>query len=188
MESGFHRSLNHSFRLMGFPPFNGKWFGMHGHYIYGNQNAVELYGRRAPFLARNLDELRGGHPAVARAIRLGAGSAGRLDARPGSLPDLHRRFQADRSADKSVRRNLGRPAVNEHGAHYFLPNIAISITHGTIYRLLHRLLQDGFWSGGGDALFDQLMACCETKTGTINKELFELAAMHPRANGTWRRS
>ena len=64
VDSGFHRSLNYSFRMMGFPPFNGKWFGMHGHYIYGNQNAVELYGRRAPFMVRDLDELRAAIPTL----------------------------------------------------------------------------------------------------------------------------
>jgi phosphohistidine swiveling domain-containing protein len=66
VESGFHRSLNHSFRLLGFPRFDGKWFGMYGHYIYGNQNAVELYGRRAPFAVRSLDELRALVPRLRR--------------------------------------------------------------------------------------------------------------------------
>ena len=64
VDSGFHRSLNYSFRLMGFPPFNGKWFGMQEHYIYGNQNAVELYGRRSPFLVRNIEELRAALPKL----------------------------------------------------------------------------------------------------------------------------
>jgi rifampicin phosphotransferase len=68
-------------------------------------------------------------------------------------------------------------SVNEHGADYFLPNIAISITHSTLYRLLHRLLQMGFGADAANSLFDRLMAYCETKTGTINKELFELATM-----------
>src|SRR5207237_2279614 len=48
VEGGFHRSLRHSFQLMGFPPYHGKWFEMHGHYIYGNQNIVELYGSSVP--------------------------------------------------------------------------------------------------------------------------------------------
>ena len=54
---------------MGFPPFSGKWFAMHGHYIYGNQNAVELYGRRAPFIARNLEELRAAVPSLREEFR-----------------------------------------------------------------------------------------------------------------------
>ena len=70
--------------------------------------------------------------------------------------------------------------VNEYGANYFLPNIAISITHGTVFRLLHLLLK---MSVGPEAevMFDRLMAYCETRTGMINKELFELAAL-ARAN------
>lgn len=66
--------------------------------------------------------------------------------------------------------------VYEHGAQYFQPNIAISITHATLHHLLHRLL--GMVAGGeADRLFEGLMAYCETKTGVINRELFELAQL-----------
>jgi phosphohistidine swiveling domain-containing protein len=178
VESGFHRSLNFSFRLMGFPPFNGKWFGMHGHYIYGNQNAVELYGRRAPFQIRTLDELFAAIPRLREEFRwvqeLPVTWARDLDFYLISIG----RFTTEPLGEKS----LGEVwdfvrGVNEHGANYFLPNIAISITHSTLYRLLHRLLQMGFGVETADSLFDRLMAYCETKTGAINKELFELAAM-----------
>lgn len=177
VESGFHRSLNHSFRLMAFPPFNGKWFGMHGHYIYGNQNAVELYGRRAPFQVRTLEELRAAIPKLREEFRwvqeLPVSWARDLDFYLISIG----RFMAEPLASKSTREvwEFVRE-VNEHGANYFLPNIAISLTHSTLYRLLHRLLQMGFGTEA-DSLFDRLMAYCETKTGTINKELFELAAL-----------
>jgi pyruvate,water dikinase len=178
VESGFHRSLNHSFRLMGFPPFNGKWFGMHGHYIYGNQNAVELYGRRAPFLVRNLDELRAAIPKLREEFRwvqeLPIAWARDLDYYLITLG----KFMTEPLASKSPREVWQFVcAVNEHGANYFLPNIAISITHSTVYRMLHRLLQMGVGPDAANALFDGLMAYCETKTGIINKELFELAAM-----------
>jgi pyruvate,water dikinase len=66
--------------------------------------------------------------------------------------------------------------VNEYGANYFLPNIAISITHGTLFRLLHLLLKMSV-GPEAEAVFDRLMAYCETRTGMINKELFELAAL-----------
>jgi rifampicin phosphotransferase len=176
VDSGFHRSLSHSFRLMGFPPFDGKWFGMHGHYIYGNQNAVELYGRRAPFLVRNLDELRAVIPKLREEFRwvqeLPVAWARDLDFYLISIG----KFTTEPLDQKSLREVwdfvLG---VNEHGANYFLPNIAISITHSTLYRLLHRFLQMGFGPEAGNSLLDRLMAYCETKTGTINKELFELA-------------
>jgi pyruvate,water dikinase len=178
VESGFHRSLNYSFRLMGFPPFRGKWFGMHGHYIYGNQNAVELYGRRAPFLAQNLEELRAAIPKLREEFRwvqeLPVAWARDLDFYLISIG----KFMTEPLAHKSLGEVWGFVrAVNEHGAGYFLPNIAISITQSTLYRLLHRLLQMGFGPDQADSLFDRLLAYCETKTGMINKELFELAAM-----------
>jgi pyruvate,water dikinase len=178
VESGFHRSLNYSFRLMGFPLFNGKWFGMHGHYIYGNQNAVELYGRRAPFLVRNLEELRAVIPKLREEFRwvqeLPVTWVRDLDFYLISIG----RYMTEPLANKSLQEvwSFVR-AVNEHGARYFLPNIAISITHSTIYRLLHRLLQMGFGPETANSLFDRLMAYCETKTGVINQELFELATM-----------
>ncbi|HXJ58676.1 MAG TPA: PEP/pyruvate-binding domain-containing protein [Verrucomicrobiae bacterium] len=178
VESGFHRSLNYSFQLMGFPPFHGKWFGSHGHYIYGNQNAVELYSRRAPFLVRNLEELRTAIPKLreefrwvqelpvtwARDLDFYLISIGRSMTEPLSGKTLREVWDFVRS-------------VNELGANYFLPNIAISITHSTLYRLLHHFLQMVFTPDAAGPLFDHLMAYCETKTGTINKELFELATL-----------
>lgn len=49
---------------MGYPPFTGKWFGIHGHYIYGNQTAVDLYGGRAPFKLSSLAELEAVLPTL----------------------------------------------------------------------------------------------------------------------------
>lgn len=176
VESGFHRSLHYSFKLMGFPPFNGKWFGMHGFYIYGNQNAVELYGRRAPFMVRTLPELVALLPQLREEFRWVQ-----------ELPVIWSRdldfylikigeFLAEPLRDKSLRELWQFVLeVNERGARYFLPNIAISITHSTLYRLLHRLLQMAIGPDAANPLFDHLMAFCETKTGAINKELFEMA-------------
>lgn len=178
VESGFHRSLNHSFQLMGFPRFHGKWFGMHGHYIYGNQNAVELYGRRAPFLVRNLEELRATLPQLREEFQwvqeLPVTWARDLDHYLISLG----KFMSEPLAGLSLREVWAYVrAVNELGADYFLPNIAISITHSTLYRLLHRLLEMACGPEAARSLFDRLIAYCETKTGVINKELFELAAL-----------
>src|SRR5262249_2125349 len=64
VDSGFHGSLNHSFKLLGFTHFCGKRFAMFGPYVYGNQNAVELYARRAPLAVRSLDELRAAIPQL----------------------------------------------------------------------------------------------------------------------------
>lgn len=177
VEEGFHRSLNHSFRLMGYPPFTGKWFGMHGHYIYGNQNAVELYGGRAPLQIRSLAELEAALPTLRERF-----------AWVQELPlewsrDLDRyllgigEFMAEPLDNKDLRQvwDFVR-RVNRVGTDYFLPNIAISLTQRTLYKVLHGLL--GLLAGDAQAgarLFDDLMAHCETKTGIINKELHALA-------------
>jgi pyruvate,water dikinase len=178
VESGFHRSLNHSFRLLGFPTFSGKWFAKFDHYIYGNQNAVELYARRAPFAVRSQDELRAAIPQLRQQF------AWVQELPVAWMRDLDHylvtlgRFQAETLDDKTPL-ELWRHvlAVNEHGAQYFLPNIAISIAHGMIYRTLHALLELVIGQPDADLLFDHLTAWCETKTGQINKELFDLALL-----------
>jgi len=181
VESGFHRSLSHSFGLLGFPPFSGKWFAKFDHYIYGNQNAVELYARRAPFSVHSLEELRVAIPKLREQF-------GWVQELPIAwMRDLDHylltlgRYQAEPLETKTTleiwRHVL---AVNEHGAQYFLPNIAISIAHGMIYRVLHGMLKLVIGPADADVIFDHLMAWCETKTGQINKELFELAQLTGR--------
>ena len=178
VESGFHRSLNHSFGLLGFPHFSGKWFASFGHYIYGNQNAVELYARRAPFAVRSLDELRAAIPRLREQF-------GWVQELPVAwVRDLDHylitlgRFQAE-PLDGKTPLEIWRHvlAVNEHGAQYFLPNIAISIAQGTIIRMFHGLLKLAIGPADAGVLFDHLMAWCDTKTGQINQELFELALL-----------
>jgi pyruvate,water dikinase len=178
VEAGFHRSLEHSFRLLGFPRFSGKWFGKFGHTIYGNQNAVDIYLRRSPLAVRSLDELRAAIPRVREQY-------GWVQELPVAwLRDLDYylvtlgRFLAEPLEGRTPREVWRHVlAVNEHGAQYFLPNIAISIAHGTIYRLLHGLMKLALPAAEATVLFDHLMAWCDTKTGQINKELFELAGL-----------
>ena len=175
VDSGFHRSLNYSFRLMGFPPFNGKWFGSHGHYVYGNQNAVELYLKRSPFAVRTLEELKAAIPRLREEFRwvqeLPVIWSRELDYYLVKIGE----FMAEPLESKDLKGVWEFvETVNEHGAQYFQPNIAISITHATLYRLLHGLLQMLF-EQEAPRLFDGLMSYCETKTGVINKELFEMA-------------
>ncbi|MEZ5405394.1 MAG: PEP/pyruvate-binding domain-containing protein [Verrucomicrobiia bacterium] len=175
VESGFHRSLSFSFNLMGFPPCHGKWFGMHGHYIYGNQNVVELYLKHPPFTVSSLEELKAIAPKLREEFRWVQ-----------ELPVIWSReldyyllkigeFMVEPLANKSTWELWNFIlSVNEQGADYFQPNIAISITHATLHHLLYRLIQ---MVAGADSnrLFDGLMAYCETKTGIINRELFEMA-------------
>lgn len=175
VENGFHHSLEYSFRLMGFSTYNGKWFGLHGHYVYGNQNAVDLYLRRAPFTVNSLEELRAIIPRLRDEFRWVQ-----------DLPVIWSRdldyylvkigaFMAEPLEAKDLR-GVWRfvLSVNEQGAQYFQPNIAVSITHAMLHHLLHRLLLMAFGRNAGP-LFDGLMAYCETRTGVINKELFEMA-------------
>lgn len=177
VEEGFHRSLNHSFRLMGYPPFTGKWFGMHGHYIYGNQNAVELYGGRAPLQIRSLAELEAALPT----LRERFGWVQELPLEWSRDLDRYLLGIGEFMAEPLDNKNLQQVwdfvrRVNRVGTDYFLPNIAISLTQRTLYKVLLGLL--GLLAGNAQAgaqMFDDLMAHCETKTGIINKELHALA-------------
>jgi pyruvate,water dikinase len=176
VEEGFHRSLNYSFHLMGFPPYDGKWFGLKDHYVYGNQNAVEIYGRRVPIRLDSVDDLRKAIPVLRQQY-------GWVQELPVTwLRDLDRyllaigRLMAEPLGDRDLA-GVWRYVleVNQLGSDYFQPNIAISITQGTLYRVLLGFLKLVFGEAEAPGKFDQLMAFCETKTGAINKELFELA-------------
>ncbi|MEQ1525570.1 MAG: PEP/pyruvate-binding domain-containing protein [Gallionella sp.] len=178
VEDGFHRSLNHSFKLMGYPPFSGKWFAMFDHYIYGNQNAVEIYGRRMPFSIKNLNELE----AVIPYLRDNYAWVQDLPLEWSRDLDYYLLSLGELNAENMHTKNMPETweyvqRVNKLGADYFLPNIAISITQRTLYRLLHGLLQMLIGNQQeAAALFDVLIAYTETKTGVVNKELMNMAA------------
>jgi len=175
VEEGFHRSLNYSFHLMGFPPYEGKWFGLKDHYVYGNQNAVEIYGRRAPLKLESVDDLRNAIPILReqyswvqelpvtwlRDLDQYLLAIGRLMAEPLEDRDLVGVWRYVRE-------------VNQLGSDYFRPNIAISITQGSLYRVLLGFLTLVFGEADAPGKFDELMAFCETKTGAINAEIFAL--------------
>lgn len=175
---GFHQSMNHSFRLMNFPPFAGEWFGKHGHYIYGNQNAVDIYARGFPFALTSLADLPALIPQLREQFRwvqdLPVHWSRDLDYYLIRLGE----FMAEPVEHKSIA-GLWHfvQEINAHGIQYFLPNIAISVTQGVLYKLLHFLLRELFGPDEIAPLMDGLLAFCETKTGTINKELYELAQM-----------
>lgn len=178
VEEGFHKSLNYSFSLMGMPPFHGKWFAMFGHYIYGNQNAVAVYadGAASNIRISSLPELVAAIPVLRKEYawvqELPLTWSRDLDHYLISLGEL----MAEPLEQKSlagVWEHVLR--VKELGADYFLPNIAISITQRTLYRILHGMLQMAVGVDQAAATFDRLLAYCETKTGVINKELFRLA-------------
>jgi pyruvate,water dikinase len=176
-EEGFHASLNHSFQLMGLPPFGDKWFAMRDYYIYGNQNAVALYSGRTPLrFLKDVESIRAALPEIARRyawvqelpvtwmrdldtylIEIGALMREPLDGRP--LPELW---------DYVLR-------INELGSRYFLPNIAISLTQRTLYAALLHMLRLALPPEQAQQVFDQLLAVTDTKTGQVNAELWALS-------------
>lgn len=181
VDRGFHQSMAHSFRLMDFPPFAGQWFGKHDHYIYGNQNAVDIYARRFPFNLTSLADL----PLLIPRLREQFRWVQELPVRWSRDLDYYLirlgEFMAEPIEHKSIPSlwNFVRE-INAHGTQYFLPNIAISVTQGILYKLLHFLLRQLFEPEETAPLMDGLLAFCETKTGTINKELYDLAQMVKR--------
>lgn len=178
VEEGFHRSLNYSFALMGLPPFKDKWFAMFDNYIYGNQNAVEIYadGAASSISIGGIPELLAAIPVLRKqyewVLELPLAWSRDLDRYLMSLGDL----MATSLEGKSVAELWAYVLrVKELGAGYFLPNIAISITQRTLYRILFGIAQTVMGKEQAGAVFDRLLAYCETKTGAINKELYRLA-------------
>ncbi|MDR0674087.1 MAG: hypothetical protein LBF93_10655 [Zoogloeaceae bacterium] len=178
VEEGFHASLNHSFALMGLPPFGDKWFAMKDYYIYGNQNAVELYGGRLPKeIGADLASLAAALPALAAQY-----------AWVQNLPILWMRdldtyligigALMRESTDGKDARELWDDVlrVRDLGRAYFLPNIAISLTQRSLYALLERLLRLILGDqAAAQGLFDALLANVDTKTAQVNGELWLLS-------------
>ncbi len=177
VEVGFHHSLNHSFALMGFPAFSGKWFGMFDGYIYGNQNAVELYARRAPVKLSSLAQLEAALPKIRE--RFGwigplpaawhRGLPEYLEAIRGFEAEPVERYDPAQCWDHIER-------IQALGSEYFLPNIAISIGHGILHRGVQGLLALAAGPERAGALTAALVAS-ETMTTRVNRELHELAAL-----------
>ena len=178
VEGGFHRSLNHSFGLMGMPPFHDKWFEMFGHYIYGNQNAVQIYadGAASNLAFSSLEELQAALPLMRERYRwvqeLPFAWSRDLDHYLMGIGELMVESLDDRPLQELWHFVL---RVRDLGAEYFLPNIAISITQRTLYRVLLGILRLAVGDAQAPVLFDRLLAYCETRTGAINKELHRLA-------------
>jgi len=177
----FRQSLAHSLRLMGLPPLEEDWFKTFDHYVYGNQNAVELLASYRPMRARSLEELKEEIPVLRR--------------RYAWVSDLPVRWARD--LDRFLLR-LGRlwavpldeltaPQLWRHildiqqaATDYFLPNIAISITQSFLHRLLFGLVAMAVGRDRALEVLDGLMAGCETKTAQVNRELHELAQLAAR--------
>lgn len=178
VEEGFHQSLSHSFKLMGLPPFHGKWFALFGNYVYGNQNAVEIYaeGTANSLNIRSVDELVAALPLLRKRYawvqELPMAWSRDLDRYLLGLGELMGMPLAGCTIPEIWSYVL---RVKQLGAEYFLPNIAISITQRTLYKLVFSIVEAAVGKQNAPATFDRLLAFCETKTGFINKELYRLA-------------
>jgi rifampicin phosphotransferase len=175
----FHRSLAHSLRLMGLPAFSGRWFERFDGYVYGNQTAVRLFTTGAP-LFQTLDELREMLPHLRENYswveRLPAAWARDLDKyllRLGALS-----VDPAGLAEDDLRALI--ESISAVGSEYFLPNIAISLTHALLHRGLFRFLSLLAPAPEAARFYDELMAYCETKTSVVNSDLHELARLARR--------
>ena len=178
VEKAFHISLNHSFRLMGLPPFEGKWFAMFDNYIYGNQNAVWLYMGQTPVQIANLDDLRG--------------KIGFLKDRFSYVQELPVKWTRNLDtyllgigalmAEDLSKKNVGEVweyllRVADLGTNYFRPNIAISITQALLYKMFLYFITLAVGEEQAKHLFPLLIATTETKTNLVNTELYGLAQL-----------
>jgi len=178
VEEGFHQSLSHSFELMGLPPFHGKWFALFDNYVYGNQNAVEVYaeGTANSLNVRSVAELVAALPMLRKRYawvqELPLTWSRDLDRYLLGLGELMAEPLAGRTIPELWNYVL---RVKQLGADYFLPNIAISITQRTLYKLVYSIVAAAVGEAAAATTFDRLLAYCETKTGFVNKELYRLA-------------
>lgn len=176
VEEGFHKSLNYSFSLMDLPHFGGKWFAVKECYVYGNQNAVELYAGRMPGGISSLEHLREALPQLAQ--------------RYAWVQELPVRWMRDLDTylleiGALMREALGGYTmaqcwdyllrVRDAGTRYFLPNIAISLTQRTLYAVLYQILQMSMPPAEAKSMFDLLLSVSDTKTGQVNAELWALS-------------
>ncbi len=177
----FRKSLAHSLALMGLPPFQGDWFQWFDHYIYGNQNAVELIASYRPLRARSRQELIAEIPALRRrygwVLELPVRWARDLDRyliRLGQLSSV----PLDQLTIPQTIEHINR--ILEVATDYFQPNIAISMTQAFLHRLLHALVGMVVGPEKALAVVDALLAGCETKTAVVNRELHEMAQLATR--------
>ena len=176
VRQGFHESLAWSFELMELPAYEGEWFSWQDHYIYGNQNAVELYLNRMQLPVRSLEEIES-HLDYFRARHRWVRT----------LPQEWQRdldhylmriggFMAEPLGGRSAEELWVHICeINALGAWYFRPNIAISITQSALYKMLGQLLLLAHGPADAECRLLALTATCNTLTGQVNRSLLELA-------------
>jgi len=177
VERGFHQSLNHSFALMGLPRFDGKWFACFDYYVYGNQNAVELYARRSPVSLAALEDLTQHLPGLLQRFAWVQTLPGEWQAAlPAYLAAIERFAAEDIDGYDEARAWDYVQRVNTLGTDYFLPNIAISIGHSVLHRGLQAIVAMSLGPERAEDVTAALVAC-DTMTAQVNRELSKLATL-----------
>lgn len=177
VEDGFHESLNYSLSLIGLPCCSGKWFSIFDNYIYGNQNIVKLYLEVTGFKASSFDEIRTLVPMFRENFRWVQslpnewmqGLDKYLLCLGGLLQEDISEYSIDESWEYLTRvRNLGND--------YFKPNIAISLTQGSLYRFFYQMLVICYKDPHvAQKMLLVLTSAVQTKTKQVNHELHRLA-------------
>ncbi len=149
---------------------------MHGNYVYGNETLVRVYKAMTPEVPANLDDLIGHLPAIleqyAWVVDLPGEWSANLDiyllelGRLGSVPldDLDEAELWDHVLE-----------VNDLGAWYFKPNIAVSLSHHLLTTVMKRLclVASRGQQEESEKLFSELLSVTETRTGQINRRLYD---------------
>lgn len=191
VEAGFHCSLNHSFDLMGLPPFDDKWFVMRGFYIYGNQTAVDLYAGRLPTkMLSSVETITESLPEIASQFgwvqELPVRWMRDLDTYLMGIGKLSHEPLEDKSLAEVWKHVI---AISDLGTEYFRPNIAISLTQQTLYGALSHMLEMALDKETARLVFERLLASTETKTSQVNAEIWELSRIvrgNPELSSTLR--
>lgn len=177
VEDAFNASLEHSLRLMNVHLPTRPWFALRNCYVYGNQNAVKLLAMNKPIQLRTVDSLVDELTFIEEKfrwvmelpntwtrdldtylIRIGKLSAASFQGF--TAIDFQRHFKELFGIAKE----------------YFLPNIAISMTQGFLTRTLLEyiaVVKGDIYEA--QAVLKQIITASGTKTGQINRELYELA-------------
>ncbi|MCF2573765.1 PEP/pyruvate-binding domain-containing protein [Brevibacterium sp. UCMA 11754] len=191
VEAGFHYSLNHSFDLMGLPPFDDKWFVMRDFYIYGNQTAVDLYAGRLPTkMLSSVETITESLPEIASQFgwvqELPVRWMRDLDTYLMGIGKLSHEPLEDKSLAEVWDHVI---AISDLGTEYFRPDIAISLTQQTLYGALSHMLEMALDKETARLVFERLLASTETKTSQVNAELWELSRIvrsNPELSSTLR--
>ncbi len=177
-DTGFHAALAASFARMGLPPMREKWFACFGGWVYGNQNAVDLYLGRPLVPGGSLPALRAALPGLVARF-------GWVDQLPGEwaltldrfLVEVGRleAFDPDGADAAAIWAHV--QDINRVGRAYFRHNIAISIGHGAMHKALSTVLGQMLPPAEAAAAYDVLVAPVQTRTGALNALLDGLAAL-----------